>query len=1728
MRFWTRAVWLKAVGVTALAIAAGGGGAGCASERAPITRVQPNYMAKSFFLGDDFVGTEDDPSFYARVVVTDVGYGAAQDGLFTSTYAQNPTVIKWEVTEDFLLGRIIYERIDNADSHGDGPSSNDGQLAYAFPITSHFDIVRDYNPTTGEVSNVMVENTSDKPWNERKYMRIDWSRNLNVDAYDFDTLSLMGVYGGVSYEPLSYYVNEPNHPDAPHFATDEGYFDITTKAFATPGVIDLSSFGWGIDSFPACFLPNDFLGGSAPIGNCNPTELTLRMSFRRVEASDYEPVDWDGKRFTSFGIFTGERLGYARNYGVVDENWHRFADRYNIWEWSHAYQDLDGDSCPSGWVESQDFPGKCEHPCYTDETPAGQEGNRDCGSSFDACRDDSGAQVPNGTADECEDVGAGSQCDVFKQKCTLPYRERTPKPVVWHFTKGSNNAYYEGTEWATHEWDVAMRTSVRFAQYGECVAEEVAKSDLATAQSKCQADYPIYTGQQEENEDAIALARDVDDCRAARNGWADATDAGPWTEDRLSFCDGQADSLGAARGYSAGVISIAKMDEMITLCHGPVEPTDSPECIKDIQRLESDAAKAKDTRKVLPEGVTAAMCDQAWDTRYDDAADADEELLATCDSGFYARIGDLRYHQINVIRTAQTPSPWGIMVDADDPRTGEKIHASVNVWSHVTDLASQGHTDMMRYIKGEISTEEVTNGKYVRDWASAANASSGRGILGTMDKATVDRRRYGMFKSLPPRDQAGLDKTSRIPEGAELEEVVAQSKKIYQEKLSKVRADISGVSVNRPYTDARRLHAQNSPTEASLITLPMMQMAGLNRSEINAAQSDLGAGSLGSSPYLAAASTLRSLNPQIRRDLRQARQLALASRGACILDDDYIMSNTPNGLAAMADIMERKFGPWNAQTAAGRPDLDAQLDRAEKIRQYIAQRYQYAVIIHEMGHSIGERHNFVSSYFAMGYRPQYWQLRTNDGALTTKCNDVSADGENCVGPRYYDPPTSNEKNNLIEMFMQSSVMDYAGELTQDMIGLGAYDFAAARMFYGQTVAVHNDAATYGLDSNNAATILNVTDTFGGIVGYQYVNSAGDAIHYSELQKRLNLISNCQEVDPQAFKPRGWDDAKYGAWDPLLDGLIVQQSDGRYTRCDGIPVDYVPYNLLHEAPADNAYGFYGNGPAIDPLNRTRVPYGFATDSWADLGNLAVYRHDNGADPYELFNFLITEQETRHIFDNYRRQRTSFSIRTQAERILGRYNEKMRDGAKGLGLFVNIYRGFYSEIGLDFDAVFPAVASGLFPDNVLAAGIAFDHFTKQFTRPQSGGHFGLDNWQAPIGPNGLTAQDTVWRSVDGPLSADPSNPDFLIFDGATGYFGNVAYGGKLVENTLSDDNGEYDRDYTMNAGSYYDKVYAPYLLTESVDNFISDSLNDFEDPRYRSVSMADMFPDGYRRFLATMLTGDDSLKGPMLAANPVGVPGQRATPRLDAQGFPEQGIGFVSWWTPSPEACFPAEDRIVCSQYGCPDGSACVTNLNNLSQTVVALDPAAPANITPVDPQVNWEEWKWLVAQTLLYLPENAKTKWIDLMGIWELGGDTDPGFDNRIELHLPDGRIYIARTYGTEIIFGKQVQKGVGARILEYANDLLRNAYVCTEQLSPAGDTSWCVPDLTNGQPVVKFDPALSSLGETSCSAGDFSECTCTSNRACMALQNYQSLPAFIRQAMHDFRMADASMKGIYD
>jgi hypothetical protein len=1569
--------------------------AACAEQQAPINRVQPNYYDKSFFVGQDYQGTQDDPEFYSQATLVDVGYGAGQDGLFTSTYAQPLARVKWTVTEDMLVARSAYERVAGSDGKGLGKATNDGIVVAAYRIQSHFDIKRQYNPTTGEQLNVIEENSVDRPWYQRQYMHVDFSKNLSTDNYDFDMLSMLGVFGGVTYEPLAYTVLDPKDADAPHMDDAAGYLDITNKAFARPQVIDLSIFGAG--SIPACFLDADIGGGAAPATGCSPVELTVRQSFLKITDHDYEPADWDGYRFQAFGAFTTERFGYARDYGMTDTLWHRFINRYNIWERSHVYTDAANMTGPVA--------------CYTSATtPVGADPHRDLNN--------------DGTEDECAAVGRGSRCDTFKQRCTLPFRDRNQVTIAWYYAQGSAPEYFEPTRDAAHEWDVALRSSVLAARYAEC---------NRTHDSDCASKYPVYNGQQDDNWDAVQLAKEVDDCRAGI-AWAGTPD-----------CTTLADTIGAKRHYSAGVIALAKLPEAIVLCHSPVEANDPAAC----------------GSPRLPASTTAAQC-------YTALVNNDAATLAICDAALNVRKGDLRYHHVNSIVAPQTPSPWGIMVDSHDPLTGEKVAASINIWSHVTDLASQGLVDTARYIKGELATSDVTDGTYVRDWAAAAAAASGGSGLAPMTAAEHDSYLSNLLNTDLATVKAGTPAFKGSPVGKQLMSIAHDAEN--------VKADAKASSTKQPIYEARRQRALGTQTEAALMTSNMQSYAGGN-------------GKLGSDLVLALGSPLRGANPSAIRNYQQAKELMLAERGACIINE----APAPLAIADLANVLEAKFGPFNPGASK-----DDQAAHAERIRKYIAQRMHYGVIVHEMGHSMGLRHNFVTSADPLNYRPQYWQLRTDNGTNTTKCTDLNTPA-NCVGPRYYDPLNQNERDNLIAMFMQSSTMDYPGEVTQDTIALGTYDFAAARMFYGDVVPVLADDS-YKLGTPRYWGMINKMDNFGGIIGVRYVVGNNDAsdptgttdIHYSELQANYELIKDCVTVDPSDFRPGIWNDTTMGTFHPVFDGLIVAVN-GEYKRCRQQPVDYVNWNQMRSADADTEGGSDRTANNIDPAGRPRMPYGFATDRWADLGNLSVYRHDNGADPYEFFDFLITQQEVNHIFDNYRRNRQTFSVRNASNRTLTRYNEKLRDAAKGLTLMSNVYKDFAAGAGYDFASLWPYIANANYHDNLLASSMGFDHFARQVARPEAGEHYS----------EGTGLSRILRSSTDS--AGNPGSTNVIIPNGATGLFGNVSFGGRPMENALATTKGEYDAEYTMNVGMYYDKAWASMLMTESVDNFISSARRDFLDARYRACSVADLFPDGYRRWLGNNLTGDDAIKGPRIESSASGAP------KVDADKYPTSGIAYTSWTGTTAQTCF----------------------VSNSSQLCTATPPA---NSVAIDPEVGWEQQKFLIAYTLLYLPENAQQEWLNQMGIWEIGADTDPGFANRIELHLPDGKTYVAKTYGRETVLGKTVQKGISARILEWANVLLAQAYVHTDvDTDGDGVTDWYVPTLVNGQPVVKYDSSVTTItanggtsnGRTGCNSTDNSQCTCSSNKACIALSKYEEVPFFMRQAMRDYGLAFPSMKGIY-
>jgi hypothetical protein len=170
-----------------------------------------------------------------------------------------------------------------------------------------------------------------------------------------------------------------------------------------------------------------------------------------------------------------------------------------------------------------------------------------------------------------------------------------------------------------------------------------------------------------------------------------------------------------------------------------------------------------------------------------------------------------------------------------------------------------------------------------------------------------------------------------------------------------------------------------------------------------------------------------------------------------------------------------------------------------------------------------------------------------------------------------------------------------------------------------------------------------------------------------------------------------------------------------------------------------------------------------------------------------------------------------------------------------------------------------------------------------------------------------------------------------------------------------------------------------------------------------------------------------------------------------------MGWTSWWpSAGPEACFSSNGRNICTDYG---GSL------NFSPETKFPDgtPIDSAHTALVDPQIGWEVQKFLIGWTMVYIPANQKTLWTDQMRLYHLENGVTPEFADRIEWQDPvSGTTYYARTYGMECLFGnanaidrasceidpntnqpnggKWVQKGIGARVLEWANYLTGLGY----------------------------------------------------------------------------------------
>ena len=311
-----------------------------------------------------------------------------------------------------------------------------------------------------------------------------------------------------------------------------------------------------------------------------------------------------------------------------------------------------------------------------------------------------------------------------------------------------------------------------------------------------------------------------------------------------------------------------------------------------------------------------------------------------------------------------------------------------------------------------------------------------------------------------------------------------------------------------------------------------------------------------------------------------------------------------------------------------------------------------------------------------------------------------------------------------------------------------------------------------------------------------------------------------------------------------------------------------------------------------------------------------------------------------------------------------------------------------------------------DNVIAATVAFDHFTRELARPS----------RAALQARRRAFNDPVLHSATDPDDFGPANG----LSGQTPVVDPQRLDRVTCATSASAATRSRTRCPTTTAtttsstsrtpGSYYDKINTAILLAESEDRFISQSRRDFYDARFRAVGMADIVPDGFRRVIANALTGDRSLLAPHLVADADRQAGPRPTRPIRAirwQGlYPKVAARLDQLLAdrPARRSASPTDGRNACTNFAGDGGLRARWR---------------PANTVAVDPQIGWEVQKFLIAWTVAYIQANEQDQ-LDRHDAHLAAGPERrrPTSRRASSGRIPtSGETYYARTFGTECLFG---------------------------------------------------------------------------------------------------------------
>lgn len=1669
----TRRSRLRAA-LAALALSALGGSAttSCGIERPAIDLRQPDGMRKSFFVGANLRDNSDNPEFYMNNFV--VASPADQSLVAVGSYDQVDRIV-WEVQEGYLIGRKAYEFVTNRDGYGAGPGSAgnhgavishrpgeelSGVIVAAYRIESHFDVRYDYDPSTGQRLNRIIE-AQDRPWYDREYMRVDWSQNI-VDNPDWGELFYGSIFGDLSFQPLRVQISDPQDPNAPNFSEmDQGYFDVTSR-----WVVNMEMSNFFGEQLPTCLVYNFFSGSET--FSCSPQETTIRTSFRRVDPTrEFEPLEQTVQPYDLVGTPMATRSMYTQGYGSVDQNFHRYSMIHNVWDRSHsnvreipaamtALTCTSDASCATafgawgaGNVRCNTTTSRCEAratqapvttsaQCNSDDqcvqafgvlptgasptctsgrcvvpgyattestfspltTVVGEREYLRCNSNLDG--------NSNGTADQCEALagasgtdaaGRGSQCDTVSERCTIPYIQRTIRPI----------AYYENdltpAQMHDHCYDDNPdgSRSYRHVGEGDCTPTHPRFERGASEQLISTWDRAIYLG--------VAHAREVE-CRRTGQGTRDQC--------HQMFFSSRTGSLDTYQSMEDGSF-LAEQPNRAWMRPGSSTPANEPRAVVLCHNTPAPGTTAIGVR---PDSLDMMFTDVAM--RNDSTTFGANNTRACREAGFHYRQGDIRFNHLTYW-PVESRAPWGGIAHwGFDPLTGQVIANGATNMGRSVNFAATLQRDIVRVILSQLQCNGAAcDNVSVDDWVNGAPAAqlaqhirNPAFVFGTnrrMSDQEIDQRAAAIDV-----EHAASQNPLNVPSFGN--DIRGASRFVARAEARSSRTLPNSDASAQIATQSLMQRLQGTPIEPQLLDSNAMLLQGFGPNNPQITQD-----------MLRRVSPLRMGDPGFQESMRQEIERRMEARGYCLFDSD--------APAMLGSLDLQGVARWFlAQYRTLAPEV-----RAQRILQDLQIEAYKGIALHELGHSLGLLHLPVSSYDSMNYNPQYWQLRANNTAVNNTATgaaqtcrpactpnnpncpsirNADPNQDNCMGPRYIDP-ASNEELGLtdpnmdrtrhhaaIDYYANTSTMEYQFERFDETIGLGSYDMQAMGILYGRVIETMVPTAdipvgTTGQDRFGFRLVSQLQDQ--DVVNWADPSLTTPAqpflarIHYTNLARELSIFdpaTQCRAATPAEQDRYRWRlvngqicthiQHDYAAMSDMINGLADPSLDFSWSRAARV-----------RTTTDNAMN--------DRIGAGQLRWRYRVAWDRGTGYPHINYFDQGADLYEVSQAMIRKYDLSYPTQYYRRANREWAWWGINDRVRG-YFLRLRGYHWSVANNIVTYGNLFSR------ATWNQVSgSDSYMRDALVTGTTiFDFFQRVLLTPQPGT---VQRNTDRVTPEMTSQNLPIFDAVDN--GANMINP-------ATDFNIGVIRGRYVNEDFNNELGGSLDYWHWLTRyGSSEEKLDIAIALTDVRPTFQTITRDLFLDARRFYVNFGTDMPQAFNRLVGGVLSADWASISPY-------VDRQETNVTMDAQGLRELTPLYPRLWTANyinPTATDPGVRRLAA------DGTTAITDNNR---------------IATVFPNIGLKQQLGMTVFAQLFTALNTDNSTLQSMRIYVPGGAEAVNIPDAEQVRFTNpetGITYIARTYGADPGYGagmvgmRTVDRGIAARVLQHAITLGRQAYM---------------------------------------------------------------------------------------